>query len=175
MAGISFDVEESGYVEDMKLPVAPRKLVRHFALSKARAVAKRHANAIIIAADTVAVVGRTVVGKPGTTVRARAVLKKLSGRKNIAITGFTIIDAKTGRTISRVVETDVYFRKLTAQEINAYLKTGEPQKAGGGYTIQGAAAPLIKRVDGDFYNVVGLPLSALIEELKKFGIHSTTR
>lgn len=168
--GVPFTVEESGYEEDLSLPLPPRKLVQHLALGKAKAVAARHKNAVVIGADTIAVLGKEILGKSGTGARARAVLKKLSGKKNIAITGLAIVDSKTGRSITRVEETNVYFRKLSDREIDAYVKTREPQNGGGGYTIQGAGAPLIRRIEGDFYTVVGLPLATLVQELKKFGV-----
>jgi septum formation protein len=167
---IPFTTETSNYEEDLTLPLPPEKLVQHLALGKAQAVAKRHRNAIVIGADTIAVFGKDILGKSKTDARAKQVLRKLSGKKNTAITGIAIVDAKTGKQVTRVERTDVYFRKLTEHEIDAYVKTGEPQEGGGGYTIQGAGASLIRRIEGDFYTVVGLPLSALVEELRKFGI-----
>lgn len=169
-SGIPFTAEASYYHENMDLPLLPRTLAKHLALGKAKAVAKRHKDAIVIGADTFAVFNGRVLGKPGTPSRARAFLKRLRGRTNTAITGFAIIDTKSGKTVSRAVETRVHFRKLSNSEIDAYVKTGEPVYAGGGYTIQGKAAALIDRIDGDFYNIVGLPLAALMEELKKFSI-----
>ena len=94
----------------------------------------------------------------------------MSGKAHSVITGFTIIHAKSGKKISKAVESKVYFRKLTDEEIDAYVKTGEPLDKAGAYAIQEAGSVLIEKTEGDYTNIVGLPLPALIEELKKFGI-----
>jgi septum formation protein len=86
------------------------------------------------------------------------------------ITGFTILDTKTKKKLSRSVETKVYFRKMTEQEIESYVATGEPLDKAGAYAIQGIGAVIVKKIEGDYFNVVGLPLNSLIEALKKFGV-----
>jgi septum formation protein len=97
-------------------------------------------------------------------------LKLLSGKCHRVITGFTIIETDTGKTLSRSVETAVYFRELTASEIDAYVRSGEPADKAGAYAIQGLGSLLVHRIEGDYFNVMGLPLSDLAQALKEFGI-----
>ena len=169
-AGIQFDVQVSGHKENLNQKLSPKKLVIRLALEKARTVAIRHSNALVIGADTIAVFKGRVIGKPKDNKEARAILKQLSGRQHSLITGFVIIDTKTGQLVTRVEETKVWFRMLTLEEIDAYVKTKEPLTVAGGYAIQGGGASFAKRIEGDFYNVVGLPLASVVEELRKFGV-----
>ncbi len=169
--GIPFRVEESGYEENMKLKLAPRVLARHLALGKATKVAKRHENAIVIGADTFAVFRGKLLGKPHTPKMAIQMLNMLSGKNHTLLTGFAIVDSKTGRHVSKTVETRVTFRKLSAREIATYVQTGESLHVAGAYAIQGRGAKLIEKIEGDPNNIAGLPLSAVVEELKKFGVH----
>ena len=98
-------------------------------------------------------------------------LKRMSGRCHSVVTGFTILDTDTGRTISKAVATKVYFRKLDDEEIGAYVRTGEPLDKAGAYAIQGRGALLVEKIEGDYCNVVGLPLGSLAQELKSFGVN----
>ena len=168
--GLEFEVESSDYEERSAPTVDPCGLVIKNSLAKARAVAARHKKAIIIAADTIGVIRGKVIGKPHTADEAGRMLRSLSEKSHRVITGFTIIDTETGRTISKSNETKVYFRKLTPPEIDAYVKTGEPLDKAGAYAIQGLGAVVVEKIEGDYYNVIGLPLSALTESLKEFGI-----
>jgi septum formation protein len=97
-------------------------------------------------------------------------LALLNGSMHYVITGFTIIDTDTGKSLSRSVETGVTFKKLTMKEIDGYVKTKEPLDKAGAYAIQGLGSVLVKRIEGDYFNVIGLPLCALVESLKEFGI-----
>lgn len=169
-AGISFVVERSGYTEDMTLKMKPRALAKYLALGKARAVAARHKAGLVLGTDTIVVCEGQIIGKPESPVHARASLKFLSGKKHEVITGFALVNAKTGRSRARSVTTRVWFRKLSGREIGEYIKTGEAFGAAGAYTIQGKASEFVKRVRGGRDNVVGLPLTALKRELKKFGV-----
>ena len=110
------------------------------------------------------------MGKPHTKEEARRMLTLLNGKAHSVITGFTIIDTNTKKKLSRSVETKVYFRKMTALEIEAYIKTGEPLDKAGAYAIQGIGAIIVKKIEGDYLNVIGLPLVSLTEALKKFGV-----
>ncbi|MDO8576158.1 MAG: Maf family protein [bacterium] len=168
--GIPFSVEESGHEEDMSLPLTPRVLARRLALSKAETVAKRHKDAVVIGADTFAMFRGKLLGKPHTAERATDMLTMLSGKTHTLLTGFAIVDSKTGRHVSKTVGTRVTLRKLSHAEISAYVKTGEPLKAAGAYVIQGQGAKLMEKTVGDINNIAGLPLSAVLEALKKFGV-----
>ena len=168
--GLPFAVEESNYEEDMTLPLPPKKLAIFLSRGKAEAVARRHKNAIVIGADTFVVVGRELMGKARTPAEARLMLRKLSGRKTSAITAFTVIDTKSGRRVSKAVESLVYFKKFTARDIEGYIRSGESLGKAGAYTDQGLGGVLIRKIEGDFPGIVGLPIYALSETLKKFGI-----
>jgi septum formation protein len=97
-------------------------------------------------------------------------LKALSGKTHTVITGYTILDTDSGKETTKSIESKVFFKRLTDDEINAYIKSGEPLDKAGAYGVQGLGALIVKKIEGDFFNVMGLPLSALAESLKKFGI-----
>ena len=168
--GIRFSVIKSDYKEDLSLKMKPKELAVYLSGGKAKAAAQKHKGAIIIAADTFIILGVKLLGKPHTEEEARKMLRALSGRRHSVITGFTILDSDTGKSYSKAVETRVWFKKLSLEEIDAYVKTKEPLDKAGGYAIQGRGAVLVRRIEGDYFNVIGLPLYALSEGLKKFGI-----
>jgi septum formation protein len=168
--GLNFSVCTSDYKEDINLPLKPRALAKFLSRKKAEAVAHKYKNAIIIAADTFIVFKNRLLGKPHTDKEAEKMLNMLNGKTHSVITGFTIMDTAGKKILSRSVETKVYFKKLGGKEINAYVRTKEPLDKAGAYAIQGLGAVFIKKIDGDFLNVVGLPLRALTQTLKKFGI-----
>jgi len=170
IAGLKFAVCESGYDEAVKPSMKPRDTARFLSRKKAEAVAHRYKNSIIIAADTFIVFRGKVLGKPITSREARKMLNLLNGKSHSVITGYSVIDTGTGKKISRSVETKVRFKKLTAREIDAYVATKEPLDKAGAYAIQGRGAVIVEKIDGDFFNIMGLPLCALADSLKEFGI-----
>ncbi len=170
LIGLRFEVEPSNYDEETVSGSEPHEMVRELSLGKARAAAAKHGNAIIIGADTIVVLGDKVMGKPHMAPEAREMLRTLGGKVHSVITGFAILDAETGKVLSRSVETKVHMRKLTPEEIDSYVRSKEPLDKAGGYAIQGLGAVLVERIEGDYFNVVGLPLSALAESLKEFGV-----
>jgi len=172
--GLKFTVCSSNYEEDLELAKEPRALARYLSKMKAEEVAERHKDAIVIAADTFIVFKNKLLGKPSGPDDAQRMLKLLSGKAHSVITGFTVIDSKANKKVSRSIETKVYFKKLTLAEINAYVRSGEPLDKAGAYAIQGLGAVFIDKIEGDFFNVVGLPICALAESLKKFGIKILT-
>ena len=127
-------------------------------------------DALIIAADTFGLLDGKFIGKPKTAKDARRMLADLSGKPHRVISGFTVMDAADGRHASRSVETVVYIKKLNGEEIDAYVATGEPLDKAGAYAIQGLGAAIVERIDGDYSNVVGLPLAALAEVLREYGV-----
>lgn len=169
--GLIFKIESSDSEEDIPKGIEPHTAAKQLSLEKARIVAARHKNSIIIAADTLVVFGTQILGKPHTETAAREMLKVISGKVHYVITGFSIIDTDTNKIVSKSVETKVNIRKLTLSEIDAYVKTGEPLDKAGAYAIQGLGAVFVENIYGDYYNIVGLPLSALTESLKEFGIN----
>jgi septum formation protein len=168
--GLQFSVDPSDYPEDGFFELKPRERAKQVSLEKARAVAARHRDALIIAADTFIVARGKVMGKPHSSNEAKRMLKALSGRSHTVITGFTIMDTANNKTLSRAVETKIHMRKLSEREIGSYVSSGEPLDKAGAYAIQGLGSVLIDRIEGDYYNVVGLPLSAFTKELKRFGV-----
>lgn len=171
LTGLKFDIAISDYEEDLNLSLSPRALARFLSRKKAEAVAHKYKNTIIITADTFIVFNKRLLGKPHTYKEAEKMLKMLNGKAHSVITGFTIMDTGSGKVLSRSMETRVYFRKLDDGEIKAYVNTGEPLDKAGAYAIQGLGAVFIEKIDGDFFNVMGMPLCALTESLEKFGVY----
>lgn len=169
--GLNFLVDPCDLPENLDRELEPAELAKAVSLEKARVVAGKYPDAIIIAADTFGILRGKVLGKPPTAEAAREMLRDMSGRSHLVITGFTILDTRTDRTITGSAETRVYFKKLTPKEINSYVNSGEPLDKAGAYAIQGLGAVIVEKIVGDYYNVMGLPLSALAEILNQFDIH----
>ena len=169
--GLTFKVEPSNYEEQVHSGLEPHEFAQKIALEKARTVASKHKDGIVIAADTFIVFGGQILGKPHTKNEARKMLETINGKSHSVITGFSIIDTSKNKTLSKSVETKIYIRKLTPAEIDAYVKSEEPLDKAGAYAIQGLGAVFVEKIEGDYFNVIGLPLSALTEALKEFGIN----
>ena len=143
------------------------------AVKKALAVAEQTGDtekALIVAADTVVIVDDDILGKPADAAEAKAMLRRLSGREHIVITGLGLVDTLSGRSLSAAEQTVVYFNDQKTAEIDAYVATGEPLDKAGAYGIQGKGSLLVRKIDGDFYNVMGLPLSRLDRLLAKLDL-----
>lgn len=164
--GIKFDIDVSGYEEDMTLDLPPHDLAKHLSEGKARAVAGKYKDAVIIAADTFVVFEGEILGKPHTKEKAEEMLKKLSGNIHSVVTGFTIIDTATDEIISEAHESKLYFREILPEEIDEYVASGEPLEMAGAYAIQGGAGKFVEKIEGDRMTIIGLPMKALIEKLK---------
>lgn len=140
------------------------------AAGKCQAAAAQYGDAMpVIAADTVVVIDGQILGKPADEAAAAAMLERLSGKTHRVLTGVAV--RYQGRQITEVCETKVIFRKLTQQEIEAYVATGEPLDKAGAYGIQGRGAVLVEKIDGCYNNVVGLPLTRLHLILAKLGVN----
>jgi septum formation protein len=148
----------------------PATYAERIAGEKAVVVAEGRQNGIVVAADTIVVINAEILGKPADNRDAARMLRLLSGNVHEVITGIAVRDAVSGRSDVRISRTSVWFRRLTEQEIEAYVLTGEPLDKAGAYGIQGRGALLIERIEGCYFNVVGLPLSLLGVMLKSFGI-----
>lgn len=169
--GLKFKVEPSNYVEDISYELEPQEVAKLLSLGKAKLVAKNHKNVLVIAADTFIVFEGTIMGKARTKTEAREMLERINGKPHSVITGFTILESGSTKALSRSVETKVYLRKLSSNEIDAYVKSKEPLDKAGAYAIQGLGSVIVEKIEGDYFNIVGLPLSALTEALKEFGVH----
>jgi len=149
--------------------ITPEEQVCKLSLQKAQNVAgKCSKDDIIIAADTLVYLDNEPLGKPDSRTDAEMMLKRLSNRKHSVYTGVTIL--RDDKCISKAEKTDVYFREVTEDEIKSYVATGEPMDKAGSYAAQGGAAVFVKRIEGDFFNVIGLPLCSLSTMLKEFGV-----
>lgn len=161
---ITADVDER---MDPALPI--REEIARVGLSKAQAVRSKCAAAdVIIAADTMVCIDGRRLGKPKDAEDAVRMLQMLSGTCHEVITGLAVVQAERAETAT--VTTVLHFRPLSEQEIRAYVATGEPMDKAGAYGIQGMAAMFADRIDGDYYNVMGLPVCALTSILRRFGV-----
>ena len=164
-AGLRFAVIPSSFDETSVSASTPDDYVRELAVAKARDIARRHPDSWVIGADTVVVADDRVLGKPASTAQARAMLRQLSGRTHQVLTGYCICRQMDDRMFADSVCTDVLFKTLTDAEIEWYIRTGEPFDKAGAYAIQGIGTFLVKRINGSYTNVVGLPVCEVIEFL----------
>jgi septum formation protein len=169
-AGLAFSIISSA-VDETPIPgEAPGELVLRLANAKAELVAARSVGpAIVVAADTVVVLEGQIFGKPRSTDDARHMLERLSGRTHSVVTGVSLIRLPDVEQRAFVETTLVHFDRLSANEITRYLATEEPHDKAGAYAIQGRAGRYIPRIEGCYYNVVGLPLARLLSELHELG------
>jgi septum formation protein len=169
-AGFEFTAEPAGVSETVLRGTPPMQIVEQLSARKARAVAKRHPDGTVLAADTVVVLKGRVLGKPKDEAAAKAMLKLLSGNVHQVYTGYTVIRGE--KFVCGHEVTSVEFYVLSPKEIDAYVATDEPLDKAGAYGIQGRGALFVKRINGDFYNIVGLPIakiSRILAGLKKSG------
>jgi septum formation protein len=169
-AGLAFSIISSA-VDETPIPgEAPGELVLRLANAKAELVAARSVGpAMVVAADTVVVLEGQILGKPRSTDDARHMLERLSGRTHSVVTGVSLIRLPDVEQRAFVETTLVHFDRLSANEITRYLATEEPHDKAGAYAIQGRAGRYIPRIEGCYYNVVGLPLARLLSELHELG------
>ena len=155
--------------EQMDRDLPPGELVGRISLEKALAVqAQEGKGPIIIAADTVVALDGAVLGKPADELEAFKMLSTLSGCRHQVYTGLTVLRGEEQYTVSE--ETTVTFRELSAEEIDRYVATGEPMDKAGAYGIQGYGALLVEGIQGDYYNVMGLPVCRLGLLLRRLGV-----
>ena len=147
-----------------------RDIVYTLAQRKAHAAAEHVARGVIVASDTLVSLDGAPLGKPEDADDARRMLAALSGREHEVFTGVCVIDASTGISETRSVRTGVTFRALTAEEIDAYIATGEPMDKAGAYAIQGGAGAFVSGLDGELENVIGFPVVEVREMLSRFGL-----
>lgn len=158
--GVSFDVEVSAVKELTEGP--PEEVVLENAYRKARAVADRlGGQRPVLGVDTIVVLGRQIFHKPPDAAAARATLAALAGREHSVLSGVCLIEGDRSRTAA--ARTRVRFRALTAEQIQGYVETGEWRGRAGGYAIQERGALLVSAIEGDYLNVVGLPVATLAE------------
>jgi septum formation protein len=165
-AGFHFEVVPSAVDETPLSDESPSALVQRLANAKAELVASPiKVPAVVLAADTVVTLESRIFGKPRSTDDARYMLEQLSCRTHSVVTGVTLIRLPDAERRSFVESTQVHFAHLSAEEITRYLATGEPHDKAGAYAIQGRAGRYIPRIEGDYFNVVGLPLARVTQAL----------
>lgn len=169
-AGLDFDIFVSDADEEsVPRDVPPKLYVQELALLKAAAAAKtvlKSKQSLIISADTIVTLDGKILGKPSDTDNAKEMLRMLSARTHEVYTGYCIMRISDGKTVCNSVCTQVKFKELTDDTIDSYIATGEPMDKAGAYGIQGRGSVLADSISGDYFNVVGLPVSALSDTLK---------
>ncbi len=168
-AGIAFEIQ-IGNAQECITKEEPGEIVEELSLAKAQKVAEEvTGDAVIIGADTIVAKDREILGKPKDAADAHRMLALLQGTKHQVYTGVTLIQKKGERQIVRAFHerTDVFMSPMCDDEIEAYIATGEPFDKAGSYGIQGRAGIFVEKIEGDYYNVVGLPVSRLYHELKR--------
>lgn len=167
-AGLRHTVMPSDADEALPGGLAPEKYVMELALLKGAAVSKKaEKNSIVISADTVVVSDGEILGKPCDEKDALSMLMRLSGKWHSVLTGYCAIDTDCGAATVKYEETKVKFRDFTEKEALKYIKSGECMDKAGAYGIQGKGRLFVERIEGDYFNVVGLPICALAKMLKE--------
>ena len=167
LMGLEFDTQAADIDETMDLALDPAVEVARVSREKALAIPAKH-NTLVIAADTIVVCDGHILGKPQSPQQAVEMLHMLSGKQHQVMTGFTVRMGDMERTHTEI--STISFRTLLPEEIQAYVATGEPMDKAGAYGIQGMGALFVSGLEGDYYNVMGLPVCALTECLRGFGV-----
>ena len=169
LLGIQFETIPSRVEEFFFEGESPREHVLRLARAKAEEVAGQHPGRWVLAADTVVEIDGRVLGKPKDHREAEEMLRMLSQREHRVLTGYCILNSLSSQKKEGKVTTWVKFKALSAEEIRWYVGTGEPFDKAGGYAIQGRAAFMVEEISGSYTNVVGLPLSEVVEALQELG------
>lgn len=164
LMGYEFSVDGADTDETVRDYRDPEDYVRKIALKKSEVIAKRHPDKLVICADTVVCIKNEILGKPVSPDDARRMIRLLSGRCHYVLTA-VVLDYR-GRKVSFVEKTEVVIDRLTEEEIEEYVASDEPYDKAGAYAIQGRFAKHISKINGDYYNVMGLPINRLYHEIK---------
>jgi septum formation protein len=165
--GLAFRVEAADVVEAPRPGESPLFFSKRMAQEKARAVSSKFPEDWVLGADTVVSLGQRIFGKPGSPREAKKFLEALSGKPHLVFTGFCLINQSLKKAVAASVGTRVTFKRLSRREIDWYLQTGEPLDKAGAYAIQGRGAFLVREIKGSYTNVVGLPMTEVLEALEK--------
>ena len=169
-AGIAVTVIPSDFDEASIAPTDPAQYVRILAREKAGSVAEYHPDRWVIGADTIVTINGAILGKPADARQAREMLQRLSGHTHFVYTGYAIVCKNKMAGYAETVKTSVQFKKLSDAEIDWYIQTGEPFDKAGAYAIQGIGTFLIRRINGSYTNVVGLPVCEVVTKLLELGV-----
>jgi septum formation protein len=166
LAGIAHEVWPANIDESYKPGETPREHAERLAREKAATIDAPHA--VVVGSDTIVVVDGDVLGKPRDRAHAADMLRRLSGRSHLVMTGVAV--RWEGRMVSELVEVGVTFRALSEDDVQRYIDTGEPMDKAGAYGIQGFGATIVDRVDGDYFAVMGLSLARLVALFRQLGL-----
>jgi len=168
--GIKFFVDANEVNETVLGETSPGRIVEVVALRKVQAVASRYREGLIIGCDTVVVFDSTIFGKPLDEKDSLRMLMRLQGKEHRVFSGLAVLDSSSGKQVCEHEVTTVKFRPISEAEAIRYVASGEPKGKAGAYAIQGLGAIFVKGIEGDYFNVVGLPLFKLSRMLKEFGV-----
>lgn len=168
--GVVFDIIPSEFEEQLVEGMTPAETVEHFACMKASDVAGSiEEEALVIGSDTIVYLDE-IMGKPSDRQEAASMLRRLSGKQHLVLSGISVINTATGEQLTGHEVTRVRMKELSDDEIYAYIDTGEPMDKAGAYAIQGVGSLFVEGIEGDYFNVVGLPLFRLGRMLEQFGL-----
>jgi len=168
--GLKFTIHPANHPEIINEKLSPTELAKQLSLEKALVVAKNYKDAVIISADTLVVCDGKIFGKPKDKGDAKRMLKILNGKIHKVITAFTIYDLKTNRQVTKSAESKILFNKVSEKEIEKYIELNKPFDKAGAYGIQELPKTFVKKVVGDYDNIVGLPVRDIVRELRKFKV-----
>lgn len=166
--GISFKIHPSSYAEDVEYETPQRTALMH-AVMKARDIAQHYQDAIVIGVDTIGVYQNKLIGKPKNRQEAKEMLEFLNNSTHKVVSGLCVIDTDQNKEYSDTVTTEITFTKMSKEEIELYLASGEGDDKAASYAIQGLGSLFVKEIKGDYFNVVGLPMHTLQHLFKKLG------
>ncbi len=166
--GLEFEICPSNYEEDMTLPMPPAELVKFLSKGKAESLVSAYPDALIIGSDVFISYKDKVLGKPHTVEKAKEMLQMLRGVQHSVFTGFAVIDTKNNKVIDGAVETKVYFKNYSDEVIDDYIKNGDILEKAGAYAIQNAGEKILERFEGNYDDILGLPVKEVLDALKEF-------
>jgi len=170
----NFSTESSGFAETLVGETDdPVEYVKALSRGKASAVLKRNNDSVVISADTVVILGKSVLGKPNSVEQAVEMIRAMRGKELDILTAFTIMDNE--RTITRCVKSKIFMKDFSEEDIKRYVKKANPLDKAGAYAIQYDKGFLASRIEGEYENIVGLPIKELKEELERFRLYSTDK
>ena len=167
--GVEFEAVAPNMDEIYDSELAPKEVAKHISKNKAQEIVGRYPECAVIAADTIVVINNEILGKPEDEDSAAEMIRKLSGSWHEVITGICILYKREITLFSET--TRVHFKKIDNEFIDWYISTQEPMDKAGAYGIQGYGAMIVDKIEGDFYNVMGFPISKIMSELKKLDIY----
>jgi len=170
LMGLEFEIFIADVDETIPESLPPSEYVQRLALKKARSAAETLREGVLIAADTIVTLDQQILGKPIDDEDAFRMLTKLCGRTHSVFTGIVVFDRLSNYILKQYRETSVTMRHYTIDEIQHYVQTREPMDKAGAYGIQGLGALLVDKIEGDYFNVMGLPISMLNQMLKEVGV-----